>query len=157
MKRWLPLLSSMLCVSVALAEPPAPASATQRAVARLVDEQLVMPLKKVEAKRSRFSRAAPVAVQRRVRVLDAVALTDVRGKAFVRFAIDERRSWNEQAPWRKDSVVGCAYLGERELFVRRGQAYLPAGSMLGEDGKEQPDACRAATAGTAQIASAATR
>jgi hypothetical protein len=157
MKSWLPLLSSMLCVSVALAEPPAPpATKSQSAAAELVHAQLLTPLKKAEAKRSRFSRAAPVAVQRRVRVLDAVALTDTRGKAFVRFAIDERRSRNEQSPWRKDSVVGCAYLTERALFVRRGEAYVPAESLLGKDDEARPDVCRAAPQDSAQIASAAT-
>jgi hypothetical protein len=158
MKSSLPLLISMLCTSVALAEPPAPpATKTQSAAAELVNAQLLVPLKKVESKRSRFSRAAPVAVQRRVRVLDAVALTDTRGKSFVRFAIDERRSLNEQAPWRRDSVLGCAYLNERELFVRRGEAYLPAQSMLGKEEKERADVCRAAPEGSAQIASAAVR
>lgn len=144
MKRSLSCLISMFCASVALAEPPAPAAATRSAVSELVDAQLLAPLRKVESKRSRFSRAAPVVVQRRVRVLDAAALIDARGKAFIRFAIDERRSRSEHGPWSKGSVVGCAYLNERELFVRRGPAYVPANMLLGEDAAARADVCRAA-------------
>jgi hypothetical protein len=155
MKSSFPLLVSMLCASVAFAEPPAPPSPqAQSAVEELVNAQLLLPLKRAESKRSRFSRAAPVPVQRRVRVLDALASTDMRGKEFVRFAIDERRSFDEHGPWRKESVVGCAYLSEQQVFVQRGEAFLPARSMLGKDDKARPGVCRPAPAGAGQIVSA---
>jgi hypothetical protein len=157
MKSSLAFLISMLCINLALAEPPAsPSTKTQTAASELVHKELLAPLKKVESKRSRFSRAAPVQVQRRVRVLDAEALTDVRGKQFVRFAIDERRPWSGHS-WQQDSVFGCAYLDEREVFVRRGQAYLPARSMLGDDEEERADVCRAAPESAAQVSSTALR
>jgi hypothetical protein len=145
MKRLLPLLASVLCVSVAFAEPPAASSAHTAAASELVNAQLLLPLQRAEAKRSRFSRAAPVALERRVRLLDAAAVADVHGKPFVRFAIDERRFGREEGAWRKDSVLGCAYPNEREVFVRRGDKYLPARSLLGKDAKERPGACRAAS------------
>jgi hypothetical protein len=112
-----------------------------------VNKQLVLPLKKAESRRSRFSRAAPVPVQRRVRVLDTAAHTDSRGKEFVRFAIDERRAWDEKSPWEKDSVTGCAYLQEHEVFVQHGEAFVPATSLLGRDAKERPGVCHAVADG----------
>jgi hypothetical protein len=86
-------------------------------------------------------------------VLDAVALTDARGKEFVRFAIDERRSWENEGVWHEDKVLGCAYLNEREVFVQRGSAYFAARSMLGQREKEQAGVCRAAPQAGAQIVS----
>jgi len=140
---------------VALAEPPVPTETdSQKAVAELVNKQIVAPLTKSERRRSRFSRAAPVAMQRRVRVLDTTALTDVQGKAFVRFAIDERRGRGEQAAWINDAHVGCAYPGERTLFVRDGDRYLSAASLLGAKAEEQPKVCRAAKSNSVEVASA---
>jgi hypothetical protein len=154
MKNPLPFLVLMLCTSVALAEPPAPpANETQNAATELVNKQFLTPLKKAESKRKRFSRAAPAPVQRRVRVLDTEAQADVRGKKFVRFAIDLRRTWDEQGSWEEDSVVGCAYPDEREVFVQHGEAYLSARSTLGaEDKQGRADVCRVAPAGTVQVA-----
>ena len=125
-----------------------------RAAAELVNEQLVAPRRGAESKRSAFSRVKAVPVQRRVRVLDAQALTDARGKQFVRFAIDERRGWDEQDPWQRDRVSGCAYLAEQKVYVRRGQVYFTAASTLGKAAKEQPGVCRPAAEGAGQIASA---
>jgi hypothetical protein len=128
-----------------LAEPPAPPTGEGgRAAAALVEKELVRPLSKAEARRSRFSRAAPVALERRVRILDSVALLDVRGKSFVRFAIDVRRPWDEPDAWERDALLGCAYTAEAKVFVRRGEAYLPARSALGAQEKALPDVCRAA-------------
>lgn len=148
----LPFLISFLFTSAAFAEPPS--TQPQSAVSELVTKQLLAPLKKAESRRSRFSRAAPVAVERRVRVLDTVALTDRNGREFLRFAIDERRPWDAPGAWAMDSVVGCAYPSERAVFVRRGEAYRPARSMLGHEDTTQPDACRAAPKDGSQIATA---
>jgi hypothetical protein len=143
----------MLCASAALAEPPAATpTKTQDDASELVDNQLVAPLKKGERKRSRFSRAAPVAVQRRVRVLDRELLTDLRGKQFVRFAIDERRSRNDKGAWQGDSIVGCAYPGEAEVFVRDGDVYRDASSLLGKDKQEQAGVCRAVGEAATKVA-----
>lgn len=149
-----PFLVSMLCASVALAEPPpAPSTPAQGAVAELVDKQLVAPLKKAESRRAKFSRAAPAPVQRRVRV-EAETLTDARGKQFVRFAIDERRGWEVEGTWHEDRVVGCAYLQEREVLVRHKQGYFPARLLLGKSEQARPGACSAAPAGGGELASA---
>jgi hypothetical protein len=137
-----------------LAEPPAP-TAEQREAKALVEKELVRPLEKAESRRSRFSRAAPVARERRVRVLDSVAQVDVRGKGFVRFAIDVRRPWDEKDTWEQADLQGCAYVAEGKVFVQRGAAYLPARSAVGAQEKAVADVCRAApqlaaVAGTAQ-------
>lgn len=152
MKSWLSFALSMLCVSVAFAEPPAPpATATQRAVAELVDKQLIAPMKKAESKRKVFSRAAPPARARRVRV-ETEALTDARGKAFVRFAVDVRHAFSEDNEWSENHLVGCAYPGEGEVFVRSGQAYVPARGMLGKEAKRRKDVCTPTTVASAQVA-----
>jgi hypothetical protein len=139
MNKLLPALTLTLCASVALAEPPAP-----RAAEALVEQKVVAPLAKAEAKRSRFSRAAPVPVQRRVRMLDTVAVTDARGQAFVRFAVDVRRFGLDEDAWQSDTIVGCAYPQQRKVFVEREGAYYPASSLLDGEGREQPGACRPA-------------
>ena len=150
----LPFLVLMLCASVAFAEPPAPpAPASQSAVAELVDKQLIAPLKKAESRRAKYSRAAPAPVTRRVRVLDSVALTDAHGRQFVRFAVDERRGWDERSAWRSDRMLGCAYPNEREVFVQREDVYLPARGMLGKEVEERSDVCRAAAQAPKQLAS----
>jgi hypothetical protein len=147
----LPFLALMLCASVAFAEPPA--TETQTAAAELVDKQLLAPLKKAESRRAKYSRAAPAPVTRRVRVLDSVALTDAHGRQFVRFAVDERRGWDDRGTWRSDRMLGCAYPNEREVFVQRDDAYLPARGMLGKDVEERSDVCHAAPAAGTQLAS----
>lgn len=148
MKNSLSLVALMLCTSVALAEPPpAPTPGDARSTAlELVNRQLVAPMKKSESRRKSFSRAMPVPVARRVRVLDQEALTDARGKKFVRFAVDVRRGFGEEqeAGWRNDDVVGCAYPNEREVYVQDGDAYFAARSLLSAGGKARPDVCRAA-------------
>lgn len=153
MKKWLPCLAFTLCASTALAEPPDSApTKTQKVASALVKKKLVDPLAKAQSKRRAFSRAAPPPKARRVRVLDPVAQTDARGKKFVRFAIDERHRWNEDASWRKDAMVGCAYPEDRRVFVKQGDGYVPAKSMLGGDAKPQRGACEAAPADGAKLA-----
>ena len=154
MKKSSLFLLSMLCASVALAEPPAPAPAAKQDAAALVNQQLVQPLKQAEARRSRFSRAARPPKERRVRVLDEVAQTDVHGRRFVRFAIDVRYRSAETC-WKKDALVGCAYLDQKEVFLQRGADYVPATTALGKDGEPRADVCRGASGDTAQLASAA--
>jgi len=153
MKNWLPFLALTLCADLAVAEPPAStATTTQKAASALVEKQLLQPLKKAEARRSRFSRAAPVPVVRRVRVLDTVAQVDAHGKTFVRFAIDVRRRGAEDGAWSHDEVVGCAYPDDRKVFVQSDDAYHPARSLLGEETEAQPDVCRAVPSTVARFA-----
>jgi hypothetical protein len=144
-------LVSILCAEFALAEPPvAPATDAQRAASALVDSQLLDPLKKAESGRNRFSRVASVAVERRLRALDQVAQSDLHGKQFVRFAVDVRHPWDAAESWQQDAVLGCAYLQERLVFVRRGETYVPADTLLGKDGTAAPDVCRSASEGGGQ-------
>ena len=44
------------------------------------------------------------------------------------FAIDVR--WGSE--WRENDVVGCAYLKNGDLFVKRGEEYRPAAILLGK-------------------------
>ena len=151
-KHWSPFLLSMVCASVAFAEPPGASRAdVQKTAAALVKKKLIEPIKKAESHRSRFSRGAPVAVERRVRVLDAQLLTDAHGRGFVRFAIDVRFP----GEWITDAAIGCAYLADGTVFVRlQGQNdYRPAAALLGDDVKAPPEVCRSASA-AAQVASA---
>jgi hypothetical protein len=148
-KKSLPFLILTLCASAALAEPP-PAPA-DNAAAALVNEQLVKPMQKAESKRSRFSRAMPVPVQRRVRVLDTVAQTDASGKQFVRFALDVRRPFDEEGKW-EHSLAGCAYPSDGKVFVQQGEAYVSPKAMLHGNQKDQPGVCRAAPVVAVQVA-----
>lgn len=146
------LVLLLLCTNVAWADPPSAAPVAPQNVTALVQELLIGPLTKAQSKRKRFSRAMPTAVSRRVRVL--AVHTDVRGQQFVRFAVDERIAWDDQAPWDADAMVGCAYPERRLVFVRRGNQYLPASSAVGDNTAPVPVVCRPAPAAQAQIASA---
>jgi hypothetical protein len=152
MKKLLAFVCSTLCASVVLAEPPAPATKVQQAASALVDKQLVQPLKKSEAKRKRFSRSSPPKA-RRVRVLDAVAMIDVRGKPFVRFAVDARYSWNDDETW-EEHYAGCVYIDQKQVFVEQGgDSHVTALSMLsGEQTEAPPDSCVAAPVAQPQVA-----
>ena len=157
MKSWSAFVLSALCASAALAEPPpSPALSApgQKAASALIEKALVAPLKKAETRRSRFSREGPVAAERRIRVLDAEALTDARGKHFVRFAIDVRRPYDQDQAWEQDAVIGCAYPEDKRVFVRSGDEYLPASSLLGKDVEPEPSACRVSPVGAAVQAAA---
>ena len=142
MKHWLTFLAWTLCTSSALADPPAvPATDSQNAAA-LVQRKLIEPLKKSESRRSRFSRGAPVAVERRLRVIDAQVQTDAHGRSFVRFAVDARYP-GEQRSWSESALTGCAYPADGRVFVQAGSQYVPASAILGEDAAPVSDVCRA--------------
>ena len=149
MKHSLTFLLWTLCASIALAEP----IDSQEAASALVSRQLLEPLKKSESRRSRFSRTAPVAFERRVRVTDTQAQTDARGHSFVRFAVDARRA-NRETSWSKGVLTGCAYPADDKVFVLQGDGYLPASALLGDDAEPVKQVCRAAPGDGAQVASA---
>ena len=94
---------------------------------RRVEETLVKPLAAMEG--GRFSRARPPPRERRVRVLQTTATLDRAGQAFVPFALDVRFG----SDWRENDVVGCAYTGKGDVFVKRGDQYRPASFLLGKD------------------------
>lgn len=155
MKSWFPFLASMLCASVALADPLPPLSREQRQdVSALIDKQLLAPMAKRASRRSKFSRAAPPPVVRRVRVQEAL-LTDVHGDQFVRFSIDQRYAGDEEGDWSKDRHVGCVYPDQRKIFIESEGSYLPARVMLGQAADAQPDVCVPVPLGAAAAAEVA--
>lgn len=118
----------------------------------IVEEKLISPLGKKEARQSRFSRAELPPQVRRVRVIEQQHATDGRGAAFVAYAVDEqsgrfRRA--DGAAWRRDTIVGCVYPARREVFVKRGDKYFDAGLLLGRKSDEVAAVCRAAPTITA--------
>lgn len=151
MKKLSLVLLSMLCTNVAFAEPP---SKTREAASALVEKQVVQPLKKADARRSKFSRAAPPPKARRVRVLDKVAMSDVNGKQFVRFAVDVKHRFSEDGEWSQGAFLGCVYVDEKKVFVEQGASFVPASDVLNGDGEPQDDVCLAAPEDAVQVAAA---
>ena len=147
MKKSSLVLLSMLCADTAFAEPPA-----GKAAEALVQKQVVEPLKKADAKRSKFSRAAPPPKARRVRVLDTVAQADARGKHFVRFAIDVRHRYSEDGEWALEAYLGCVYVDQRAVFLQQGSDYQTARAWLAGGDEVDSDACRPAPADAVQAA-----
>lgn len=135
------LAALVLVVSnLASAAPEARTSAVDKSAVALVEQQLVQPLAAKENERSKFSRARQPAAARRVRVLDTAALHDSAGKAFVRFAVDERHGWfddddKSDEGWMKAQITGCVYVDSREVFVQRGREIHPAAAKLGKKTK----------------------
>lgn len=73
--------------------------------------------------------------ERRVRVLEAAAQKDARGRAFRTFAVDARRY---DAKWREDTIVGCLYAHDGSMFVKIGDEYRSASFLLGKKAKKKP-------------------
>ena len=115
----------------------------------LVQEKLLAPLAAREKARSSYSRARPPAAERRVRMLDAAAIADAKGGAFVGFAGDARYG-RGAGRWQEDEITGCVYAATGEVYLRTGHRYRAAGVLLG---KTVPPAashvCRAAGANAA--------
>lgn len=151
MMRWSLLLSSILFASVALAEPPTPE--VDEDLTELIEAQLVTPLRSSERKRSKFSRAMPMPTARRIRVLRDGELTDAQGKSFVRFVVDERRSWNDEGEWTA-RFTGCVYPEEQAVYVKQGKGHAPAKSVLKGGGATSAVVCREGGAKSGEIASA---
>jgi hypothetical protein len=94
---------------------------------RRVEDGLVKPLAELES--HRFTRARPPPRERRVRVLQTTAALDRGGRPFVSFAVDVRFG----SEWHENDIVGCAYTGSGDLFVKKGDAYRPASFLLGKN------------------------
>jgi hypothetical protein len=120
--------------SLALADEPS----VVESVRQRVQHGLVKPLAELEG--SRFSRARPPPRERRVRVTAATATPDKSGRSFLPFAIDVRFG----SEWHENDIVGCAYTGAGELFVKKGDAYRPAAFLLGKNVEPVAGACEAA-------------
>jgi len=124
-----------------------PADSAQAAIRN----KLLEPLQKKEEKRSRFSRAALPPSARRLRLLNVTSQTDLRGRAFFAFAVDEQRNFamiadpgQDESQWNNDSIVGCVYPESGEVMVKRGEAYFPASVLLGKTASQAGgDVCQA--------------
>jgi len=143
------MLALLICSRTTFAEPtaasgaaPATPTAEARAAEALVSRDLVQPLAVRETKASRFSRARMPAQERRVRILDDHASKDAQGNGFVRFSIDARYGFHSaeaEAPWRLDTITGCAYLDRSQVFVKKGDEYRPAAFLLGKNARAAAD------------------
>jgi hypothetical protein len=106
----------------------------------------VAALAALDQKRGRFSRAPRPPASRRVRILDGAGIKDSAGRAYVRFAVDE--SWSQDDnDWSLEATVGCVYADDNAVFVDTGDAYRRAADASGrrvfdEDGI--PVVCRPA-------------
>jgi len=123
-----------LVPSLALADEPSLVDWAKRRV----EVGLIKPLADQEG--SRFSRSRPMPHERRVRVIQATATLDKRGRPFVPFAIDVRYG----TEWHENDIVGCAYRGSGELFVKRGEQYRPAAFLFGKNLQPVAGVCEAA-------------
>jgi hypothetical protein len=144
-------------LSWATPEPESAADAAAKAQAatapdasaaeQVVDRELVKPLAQKERHHSRFSRVYIPPQVRRIRLPDAVAKSDAKGKTFVTFAIDARHRWTngDDADWRKDTMTGCVYPERGEVFVNTAGKLYPAALLLGKKSDPAPDGtCKAA-------------
>lgn len=106
-----------------------------------VDTALVQPLTKQENAGSRFSRSRQPPRERRVSVTQTSTSQDKRGQAFVPFSVAVRFASGD---WIENDIVGCAYRGSGQLFVKSGNEYYPAALLLGKDVEAVPGACEVA-------------
>lgn len=151
MKKWSFILGFFAVAALATVEKSpdllaksanVPASAPEKAI----QEQLIEPLQKKEAKRPRFSRAAPPPSARRIRILETTPETDAKGRPFLAFAIDESRSAvakldpdSADADWRKDAITGCLYPNSKEIWVKLGETYYASNVLLGSSATATAD------------------
>jgi hypothetical protein len=77
-----------------------------------------------------------------VRVTESKGTLDKSGRPFVPFAVDVRFG----SDWHENDIVGCAYMGSGDLFVKKGESYRPAAFLLGKNVESAPGACEAAPA-----------
>lgn len=77
-----------------------------------------------------------------MRVLESTATADKQGRAFVPFAVDIRYG----SEWKESDIVGCAYRGSGELYVKSGDLYRPAAFLLGKNLDPVAGVCEAAPA-----------
>jgi hypothetical protein len=117
----------------------------------LIQDKLLAPLAAREGARSRYSRAASPAAERRLRLLDTEPVMDAKGSAFVRFAVDARYGLAVElrrdggGRWQQNAITGCVYPGSGEVYLRYGDAFRSAGVLLGRKTlRAASHVCRAA-------------
>ncbi len=74
-----------------------------------------------------------------MRVTQAAPSRDAQGREFMPFAVDVRFGDD----WHQDDIVGCAYRASGNLFVKVGEAYFPAGLLLGKEAEPVAGVCQA--------------
>jgi hypothetical protein len=133
-------LAEALAPSAANADTGLATSAKSTLQAKLLE-----PLQKKEEQRSRFSRAVTPPSARRVRVPEEAPGKDARGRSYLAFAVDERRSFgvvpdhaDPEAEWYRDAIVGCVYPDTGDVFIRRGETYYAASVLLGKPTQTAP-------------------
>jgi len=122
--------------SRALADEPSPVEWTRNRV----EVGLLQPL--AARATSRFSRSRPPPHERRVRITQTAPSRDAQGREFMGFAVDIRFGDD----WQENDIVGCAYRGSGNLFIKRGDAYFPAVLLLGKEAQPVTGVCQAAPA-----------
>ena len=64
---------------------------------------------------------------------------DADGRPFVPFAVDVRFG----ADWHENDIVGCAYTGSGNVYVKRGDEYRPASFLVGKNDGPVSGVCQA--------------
>ena len=98
----------------------------------LIQHNLLAPLAAREKGRSRYSRAGPPAVERRLRMLDETPIADAKGARFQTFTVDARYGLGK-GTWDKGEITGCVYPASGEVYVKVGNGYRGAGVLLGKN------------------------
>jgi hypothetical protein len=136
--RW-PFVCALALSSIPSLAPADEPTIAERAQLR-VEAGLVKPL--AERESNRFSRARPAPRERRVRITSSTPSTDRSGRSFLPFAIDVRFG----SEWRENDIVGCVYVPNRDIFVKRGDSYRPSAFLLGENVEPVAGVCEAVPA-----------
>lgn len=103
-----------------------------------VQHRLLEPLAQQDAKRPRFSRAAPPPDERRINVLSTQFAKDQKGREFLPFEVAARHGED----W-YTAITGCVVRGTGDVFVQVGDEHRPAAYLLGKETEPAPGVCRA--------------
>lgn len=121
----------LIVPSLVFAAEPVKSDEVVSAEKRL-ETSLLKPLAARDEERAMFSRARVAPRERRVRVTQQNASTDANEKTFFAFAIDSRF----RGAWREADQVGCIYPASGAVFVKMGETFRSADTLLGK--KTQP-------------------
>jgi hypothetical protein len=152
MRQTFAALVMVLSANLVVGSTASASETIDKEVSKLVESKVLASMK-TSKKTSRFSRKAPVATARRVRVQDATEKVDARGDRFVEFTIQDRL--RAGSAW-QDEMTGCAYLVGQRVYVLRNEAYYD-GATIGSKREATPVevVCRAVPASAAAPATPA--
>lgn len=129
----------LILSSLVLSLIPSLASADEPSVKAWAEQRVRAGLLEPLAERGdgpRFSRAAPIPRERRLRVVSNTLSKDKKGGSFASYEVDVRYG----KEWRLD-IVGCVYKETGQIFVKRGDEYRPAEFLLGADVRPVSGVC----------------